>query len=110
MVQKVDEVRGADPARLRQPVKTKSQPTAPLGQAHITRRGKTEKSVFSSGKRGASTNQLILSFPPKGVGLVLLQSLLKAADEQLIREQLVLIGRALTQLPASAVESCLYTM
>ena len=40
-------VLGADPAPLRQQLKKRCVPTAPLGQAHITRRGKTEKSVFS---------------------------------------------------------------
>ena len=48
----------------------------------ITRRGKTEKSVFGFRAARCCKQKLILSFPPFcGVGLVLLQSLLKAADE-----------------------------
>ena len=79
---------GACYAIIREHAKRQSQDQA---LTLITRRGKTEKSVFgfraarccnTDPEQSALGLKLILSFPPIcGVGLVLLQSLLKAADE-----------------------------
>ena len=67
--------------------------------------------MFHQSPAARCRNQkIVLSLIPFGIGLAFLLSLLKAANEALAREQFVLIGRALTEPPASAIESCLYTM